>query len=397
MKFSILGLTPSALAPSSQARFIQFIPHLERAGWKVAHRPNRPDRPWSSARTAKLARALHYRLSRLAMQWNRARDLVDAQSFDVIFIHHDLGHDGLLLHDLIQPLMRRAVYDFDDAIFLGRHEPAARWLCAHAGWVTPGNAYLATYARKHCDRVTVIPTVIDSDRYKPRSYDGTSPARLRIGWSGSEQSLEATLVPRLPMLRELQATMDFELVVIANTRPQLPTDIRWSFIPWAPEQDLLLEQNLDIGIMPLQEDAFQRGNCGLKLLQYMAAGLPAVASPVGVNQEIVLPGETGLLARTDAQWHEALGRLLRDEPLRSALGQAARRRCEEHYSVRKWLPVYIGLLRHLAKQTISRTITQELRPHTARPSTTCTGSSDAAHPEPTAAPEAACQLKAKSS
>lgn len=340
----VLGITQSGFDPASRFRFIQFIPHLEKAGWEVIHRPNRPDRQWNSPLSWRPLRAVHYRLGRVAMKWNRMRDLSLARECDAIFVNRDLANEGFFLQSLVAPHMPRVVYDFDDAIFIGKREHAVRWLCERAGWVTPGNEYLAEYSRKHNSHVTVVPTVIDTDAYQPRKYGASDTrSKVRIGWSGSDQSIGSTLVPRLEMLKALQTRIPFELVVITNTRPTLPVEIEWSFVPWRESDEHLLSTRMDIGIMPLKDDAFQKGKCGLKLLQYMAAGLPTVASPVGVNAEIVLPGLTGFQASTDAEWHEALGRLVRSADLRASMGNEGRKRCEQHYSVNRWLPELIQI------------------------------------------------------
>jgi len=152
-------------------------------------------------------------------------------------------------------------------------------------------------------------------------------------------------VPRLEMLRALQKKVDFELVIISNTQPQLPVnDLRWSFIPWRQEDEAEMRGLFDIGIMPLVDDSFQKGKCALKLLQYMAAGLPTVASPVGVNKEVVHEGVTGMQAASDAQWHEALETLIRNPQLRADMGTEGRNLCEKEYSIRRWFPVLLGIL-----------------------------------------------------
>ena len=354
---TLMGITQSGFDPASRFRFIQFIPYLEKHGWRVDHRPNRPDRQWHSRCPGRLPRALHYRAGRMAMWFHRYCDVRQMDAVDAVFVNRDLAGEGEEL--LYKPFAKSAgkmVYDFDDAIFVGPHEREVRWMCEHAGWVTPGNKYLADYARQFTDRVTVIPTVIDTDRYLARDYShngaGTACSRpssanglVRVGWSGSDQSIQSTLVPNLGMLCNLQKKVDFELVVITNTMPKLPTaDLRWSFVPWNEREEHLISSQLDIGIMPLKDDAFQKGKCGLKLLQYMAAGLPTVASPVGVNEEIVVPERTGLLARNDSEWQEALAALIRSQEMRASYGRAGRQRCEEHYSIRRWLPVLLSLL-----------------------------------------------------
>src|SRR6185437_2370266 len=135
------------------------------------------------------------------------------------------------------------------------------------------------------------------------------------------QSIHATLVPYLKMLLWLQQKHDFELVVVTNTRPKLPVPaLRWTFHPWRAEEEPFLESKFDIGIMPLVDNEFQKGKCGLKLLQYMAAGLPTAASPVGVNKEIVRQGVTGFLVRTETEWQQALENLISDANLRASMG-----------------------------------------------------------------------------
>ncbi|EEF63162.1 glycosyltransferase family 4 protein [Pedosphaera parvula] len=342
---SIMGITQSGFDPASRFRFIQFIPYLKKAGWVVKHRPNWPDRQWSSPLRLRMARALHYRAGRLLMKASRFKDALESRKYDVIFANRDFAGEGPILHRFFRPLARRCIYDFDDAIFIGPNEKLVRWMCANAQWVTPGNEYLADYARQYTERVTVIPTVIDTETYIPRLYSNFEKQQVvRVGWSGSDQSIQATLVPHLEMLAKLQAKVDFELVVITNTKPQLPvTDLRWSFIPWSQHQEPFMGSKFDIGIMPLLDNEFQKGKCGLKLLQYMAAALPTVASPVGVNKAIVKHGVTGMLAAKEEEWHRALELLIRDARVRSRMGRAGRQICEQEYSVNRWLPILIGI------------------------------------------------------
>ena len=341
----LLGFTQSGFDPAARFRFIQLIPHLESAGWEVTHRPNRPDRQWSSRLRPRFARQLHYRAGRLLMKFNRFLDLRDADEFDVVFTNRDLAGPGLALEKRLHRKNPRIVYDFDDSLFIGPNAAAVAWMCAHAAWVTPGNEYLAEFARQYTDRVTVIPTIIDTDAYEQRNGNGTLvDGQVRVGWSGSDQSIRSTLFPRLKMLERLQADVPFELVVITNTRPTLPVaNLHWTFVPWLAADEPVLSRKFDIGIMPLEDDAVQRGKCGLKLLQYMAAGLPTVASPVGVNAAIVQPGVTGFAARTEPEWRDALVTLIRDAGRRAELGRAARQRCVQDYSIRRWLPELLAI------------------------------------------------------
>lgn len=342
----MLGLTQSSFDPASRVRFIQFMPHLARAGWRIEFRPNSPDRQWRSPLRNRPLRGVHYRAGRMVMRANRLRDTQRASQFDVVFVNRDLAGGGLYLERRLLRRNPRVVFDFDDAIFLGpKNEPVVRWLCENAAWVTPGNAYLAEWAHQFTDRVTIVPTVVDTDQHEPRAWDDApAPSPVRVGWTGSDSSIRATLFPHLEMFRELQREIDFELVVISNSEPKLPlSGIRWSFHPWSPRSEGRLAEMFDIGIMPLVDDLFQRGKCGLKLLQCMAAGLPTIASPVGVNAEIIEEGVTGFSASSDAEWRVALHALVGSPELCASMGRAGRQRCEANYSVRSWLPVLSGI------------------------------------------------------
>ena len=351
---SLLAMTNSAFDPASRVRLIQFIPGLEKAGWRVDHRPNVPDRQWSSPLSGRWSRAAHYRLGRARMKWNRWHDVSEAGRFDAVFVNRDLAGRGTLFERRLLSRNPHVVFDFDDAIFIGRNEAAVAWMCAHAAWVTPGNEYLAAFARRFTPNVTVIPTVIDTDRYE-MAPERPAGAAVRVGWSGSDQSIAAALFPSLPMLEALQERLGFEFVIVTNTRPTLPVPrFRFTFVPWKAEDEGLLGRHVDVGLMPLVDDAFQRGKCGLKLLQYMAAGLPAVASPVGVNAEIVIQGVTGFLARREEDWGAALEELVRSADLRQSMGRRGRRRCVEHYSIRRWLPELITILNRVASDRPER-------------------------------------------
>lgn len=340
---SVIAMTQSSYDPASRFRLIQYVPALEGAGWRVELRANRPDRAWSSGLRNRVARGVHYRLGRLRMKANRLRDIGDAARYDVAFVQRDLAGDrGLFFARRLRETNPRFVFDFDDALFVTapRGERVVRWMCEHAAWVTPGNAYLAEYVGRHTSRWSILPTVVDTDAYATKEWNADAPAApMRVGWSGSDSSITHTLFPWLPAIAEAQRRLGFEFVIVTNTRPTLPVaDLRWTFHPWTPAGDAALASRFDVGLMPLRDDEFQRGKCGLKLLQYMAAGLPTVGSPVGVNAEIVRDGETGFLFTTPEALTAALAALSESPELRARMGQAGRARVEAHYSLRRWLP-----------------------------------------------------------
>ncbi len=243
------------------------------------------------------------------------------------------------------PLVRsfgRYGVEFDDAIYLspGRGSKIPQ-LLSQAAIAIVGNQTLADFAMQYCQQIEVVPTSIDLGQY-PVKQNHDAKERLRIGWVGLPSNY-VHLQHISSVLSALQQTHDIELVLV-SARPPHPQELQSSpythplkflFEPWHETKEAELIRSFDIGIMPLDDTPFARGKCGLKLLQYMACGVPVVASAVGVNRRIV-KDNCGILARTPSDWHEGLTCLLLDRNLRYDLGQNARCRVEEHYNHKTW-------------------------------------------------------------
>jgi hypothetical protein len=151
------------------------------------------------------------------------------------------------------------------------------------------------------------------------------------------------------MLAALQREIGFEFVIVSGPGLFRPgPDLNYRFVPWSPAIEGQIADMFDVGIMPLKDDPLQRAKCGAKLLQYMAAGLPVVASPVGINSSIVRPGENGYLAGEAEAWRSALQQLAADPALRSRLGSAGRSLVERDYSLGRWLPAWLEVLEETA-------------------------------------------------
>jgi glycosyltransferase involved in cell wall biosynthesis len=166
-----------------------------------------------------------------------------------------------------------------------------------------------------------------------------------MGWIGSDPN-RGDLAPMKPVFDWLGERYGEGVVLRAiGRRPlEMETKLNLEFVPWTLETSRGELQKFDIGIMPLEDNDWNRGKCGFKLIQYMAVGAAAVASPVGVNQEIVQHNETGFLAETTEDWQERLASLIEDERLRAQMGQSARHRVETCYSVEAVLPSLIDVL-----------------------------------------------------
>ena len=276
----------------------------------------------------------------------RQRLLRSAGEFDLVLVVRKLfaGID-------VAPLRlasRKLAYDFDDAVMLrdpfqsgGRSRTrAARFakMMARVDLVLAGNAHLVGAAEELVpERVPVkrAPTPIDTDHFRPgRAPDGPP----RIGWIGSRSTRPYLSGIADILSRVLARCPDARVTVMADAPPDLPFDV--DFAPWSEDGEVPFLQSLSVGVMPLSDDPWSRGKCGFKLLQYMACGVPAVASPVGANVGIADEGAAARLAGDDDAWGAALVALLGDAEAAASLGAAGRARVESHYSARRLGPRY---------------------------------------------------------
>jgi glycosyltransferase involved in cell wall biosynthesis len=168
-----------------------------------------------------------------------------------------------------------------------------------------------------------------------------------IGWIGSPATAHFLRIVA-PVLEKLRKQLPIRCVAIGARADQVQ-GTPFEALPWSESTEAAMLQQLDVGIMPLSDTPFERGKCGYKLIQYMACGVPVVASPVGVNTEIVSP-DVGFLATGEAQWTAAFEALIRDGSLRERLGTMGRRRVRETYSLQVQAPRFIRMLRSLTTE-----------------------------------------------
>ncbi|QEL14903.1 glycosyltransferase family 4 protein [Limnoglobus roseus] len=251
---------------------------------------------------------------------------------------------------LLRRYAAKLVFDFDDAIWLRdsyspkgtacrrRSRRFARTVAA-ADAVIAGNDFLAAEASRHTPsaRVDVIPTSVDPDKYPPAAHTRSGPVQLV--WIGSSSTLQG--------LQRIRPLLEAVGKALPGTRLKLVCDRFLTFdhlpvdpVPWREATEARDIATADVGIAWVPDDDWSRGKCGLKVLQYQAAGLPVIANDVGVHPHLVGANRTGFLANTPEEWIAAVARLS-DPAVRANLGGAARRQLDEHYSVaasaRKWL------------------------------------------------------------
>lgn len=342
-------------AASTRQRLLQYLPSLAAAGIEVDYRPLLSD---SYVRS--LAGKGQVSKSAIAAAYGcRLLDVLRRPDADLLWVYAELFP---WLPAGFERIVRRhgipIVYDFDDAFFIPYDEhrrslvrrllgDKLRPLIEGAAACTCGNDYLRDYAARWCRDSIVVPTVVDTDVYRPAEPPSPPPV---IGWIGSPTTW-ANVRPLLPLLARLHHDTGARIRAVGAGRAADQDRFDGlDLVEWSEEGEVAEVQQFNIGIMPLIDAAFQRGKSGYKLVQYMACGLPTVASPVGVNSSIVLNRTTGFLASAEANWEEALRQLLADANLRTRLGAAGRARAVEHYSLASQAPRLIELFKRLKAQ-----------------------------------------------
>lgn len=357
---NVCALVPYAVntTPSQRFRIEQWIPYLRQDGISVDLVPFADDELMSilhqpGQRLLK-ATALVRAFCRSAARLRATR------RYHVVLVHRAISIAGPALLERVIALFRRPlIFDFDDAIYHLHTSDANRWfgwlkfpqktatICRLSTHITVGNAYLGDYARQYNANVTIVPTSVDIDQYRPPSQKG-SHGKVVIGWTGSSTS-QTHLEMFAPVLRGLVARRNIELRVISNREPLLP-GIPFTWRAWSPETEVDEIGRLDIGIMPAPDNPWARGKCALKALQYMAMGVPAVCSPVGTNSDVIQHGANGLLASTPEEWLNQLESLIDDSHLRRRLGTAGRRTVEERYSMRSSSALLAQVIRKVVQK-----------------------------------------------
>jgi glycosyltransferase involved in cell wall biosynthesis len=340
----VLAFTLGVDHPSSRMRVAAYAPYFARAGWNLRMHPFDSGMGKSAQPTDAWWRRAGRRLQRRIRTARAVSALRRLDPQQPIIISRELPVSRRPFLNAPNPL----VLDVDDALYLGINRTGLDALCRKAQVVICGNDTIAANLVGVARTCTVIPTVVDTDLYAVRGdHHRTGP--LRLGWLGSSMSIEQTLLPLADVLRALQARMKFKLVVISDEPAAFLLDVPWvQFIKWSPAVEQAIGEHIDVGIMPLEDNPYQAAKCGAKLLQYMAAGLPVVASPVGVNRAIVMDGTTGYWATSPQEWHQAMERLAQDEKLRASFGQAGREHVVRNYSIARWGQNWVDTLNELA-------------------------------------------------
>jgi len=345
---------------SSRLRSYQYVRWLKKHGWAVEVNNLFCDDYLENSYSGRWVRR---NLNVLGAYLRRLISLFSVRQYDLIWIEYEVfPYFPALVERILSCLQVPYIVDYDDAVFHRYDMSRARLIryllsnkidvvMKSSSLVVVCNEYLAERARSAgALNVLVVPTVVDLDRYGIAVKKGDESRKaITVGWVGSP-STSIYLEMLRPIIERLRKQFLVKFVVVGGT-PEGWGELEWvEVIPWSEETEVEIISRFDIGVMPLDSTPWERGKCGYKIIQYMASGIPVVASPVGVNPDLV--DGCGLLASTLDEWQVALHRLMSDPGLREKLGERGRMKVERSYSVSQTFPVIEKALEMIRSRAI---------------------------------------------
>lgn len=349
----VLYLTKyTRLAGSSRMRSYQYFPYLEKAGMQVTVKPFFDDAYLKDFYAGKknISAVVKSYVKRLGV-------LFSVFSYDRVVIEKEIfPFLPALAEWMLKLLGIQYIVDYDDAIFHHYDQssnPMIKKILGNkianvmrlSGTVVAGNQYLADYAaRSGAKNIEIIPTVIDLERYPTKQ--NADDEQFIVGWIGTKTTFEKHLIPCKDWIKALQhqePNIRFHIVGITE---DMDIGKNVKYIRWTEETEVAEILKMDIGLMPLQDSKWEKGKCAYKLIQYAACGIPGVASDVGMNREVAVPGETGILASADEEWIQAIKTLKSNTELRHQMGRNARKKVEERYCIQQTSTKWKEILNH---------------------------------------------------
>lgn len=352
-KLLVICPYPEDVAPSQRLKFEQYYTYFRQEGFDIEVSPFISFAFWKIIyKKGVFVQKFFYSV---AGYLRRTIDLFKAFKADVVYIHLWVTPFGPPVFEwLFRKFSKKIVYDIDDLVYLknvkskahplvnfikGRKKPL--YLMKVTDHVITCTPYLDEFVRGYNSNTTDISSTVDTNRYRPANTY-TNEKKLVIGWSGSLTTSRFFMVLQ-NVLKRIAAKYDVEVLVMGDPSVKIE-DVPLKSIPWTEKDELPTLQKFDIGVYPLPDEEWVYGKSGLKAIQYMALGIPTVATAIGANYRVIENGVSGFLVKTDDEWVEALSKLIEDASLRRQIGTTARSRVEELFSVEANKEIYLNIL-----------------------------------------------------
>lgn len=365
-KVLILCPYPEDVAPSQRLKFEQYYKFFREAGYELSIRPFVSRNFWKV-----IYKKGHYfqKIGYTALGYlGRLRDIFGLKKYDIVYVHLWVTPLGPpLFEKLVRRFSRKIIFDIDDLVYLkgikskasplisslkGTNKPL--YMMRVADHVITCTPYLDEFVRKVNLHTTDISSTVDTNQYIARTEYSIRSGKLVIGWSGS-LSTSKYLHLLDDVFRELAKKIDFKLLVIGD--PDFFIEgIDVESIGWSKEQELSTISRFDIGVYPLPDEEWVYGKSGLKAIQYMAMGIPTIATAIGANFRVIENTRSGFLVKAKDEWVQKILELAHDISLRQELGKNARLRVEEYFSIQANKSTYIGILDDLVLDKSETTI-----------------------------------------
>ncbi len=356
-KILVLCPYPEGKAASQRFKYEQYFSSWERAGYTIEVSSFFDDKTWNILyKTSNFFKKI---IGTLKGYLKRVLDLFYIAKYDVVYIHMWVTPLGPPIFErLISLIAKKVVYDFDDSIFLKGSRPKSMnlnlsnmegkssYLIKHADHVILSSPYNLEFCLRENIKsaATYVPCSINTDRFvkKKQEKGGT---HLVLGWTGTFSSITYLDLLRKVLLR-LKRDLNFKLLLITNFDYSFD-EIDLEVIKWNEKTEIEDLHRIDIGLYPLTEDEWSLGKGGLKVMQYMSAGIPSVATNHGTAINIIENGETGFLVNTDEEWIASIKNLIEDSDLRKKMGSSARKHVVKNYSTAAVEKYYLEILKQL--------------------------------------------------
>jgi L-malate glycosyltransferase len=353
---------PVGVAPGQRLKYEQYFPALEVAGISVTVSPFMTRRFWDIA--YKRGRVVEKVFWTLFGYFRRVGDLLRLRAYDVVYVFlWGTPFGPPLFEKLMVWLQPNIVFDIDDMVFLSHSSRANAWLVRLKGrekslflmerarHVITCSPHLTELAKAKNPAVTDISSTIDTDRYSPGVSHGTEDV-VTLGWSGSH-STSRYLHLIEPALVQVASKFQVKFLVIGDETFRF-RELECEAIAWNAVREVEDLRRITIGVYPLPDDDWVLGKSGLKALQYMALGIPVVATAIGANFRVIDDGVSGYLVHTENEWVDRLGTLIQDWELRRRMGAAGRRAVEERFSVGANAGTYVRIVREVTLTSARR-------------------------------------------